>query len=87
MTTGKPFPQVPAHYLEAAMTLLQENIRHSSALVLEDSSMSSEDKREKMSKIFVWDSLAEDLSYFLHAVERGAEIFINDRTIEPDFED
>ncbi|WEQ56468.1 hypothetical protein LV564_05115 [Komagataeibacter nataicola] len=87
MTTGKPFPQLPAPYLEAAMMLLQEKIRCDSALILNDLSISTEDKREKISKIFVWNDLSADLSYFLHAVERGAEIFINDRTSEPYFED
>ncbi len=81
------FPEIPAHYIQAATELLKEKIKLKASLVMSRTDLSIEQKRDEIEKIFIWNTLGDSMSYLLQAVEYGAFTFDRDRTAEPDFEE
>lgn len=81
------FPEIPAHYVQAATEILKEKIKIKSSLILSRDDLSQEEKNNNIDKMFIWDNIGEELSYFLHAVEYGTVKFDDDRTNEPDFQE
>ncbi|MCG4258040.1 hypothetical protein [Acetobacter senegalensis] len=81
------FPEIPAHYMQAATEMLKEKIQAKTSLILSNTDLSYEDKMEIIDHMFDCYTIGKELSVFLHAAEYGSVVFDNDRKDEPNFQD
>lgn len=81
------FPEIPAHYMQAATEMLKEKIKAKTSLILSNNELSSEEKKVKIDHMFDCYVIGKELSVFLHAAEYGAVVFDDDRKDEPNFQE